>query len=76
VIARRGLLRLLAAALALLLVLQLAQLAAALWRLDGAVIALSAQLLPALLLKAALLAINAALLQRLLRRSGARPDTA
>ncbi|MBA4286846.1 MAG: hypothetical protein C0434_15080 [Xanthomonadaceae bacterium] len=70
-IARRWLLRLPAAALVLLLALQLAQLAAALWRLDGAAAAMSAQLLPALLLKAALLAINAWLLWRLLRRSGA-----
>lgn len=59
--------RLLATALALLLLIQGLQVARVLPRLDGLGVALSAQLLPALLLKTLLLAINAALLWRLLR---------
>lgn len=58
----------LAVVLALLLAAQLLQAATLLPRLDGAALGLSAQLLPALLLKALLLAINAALLAGLLRR--------
>jgi hypothetical protein len=64
----RGLRTGLAVVLALLLAVQLRQAATLLPRLDGAALGLSAQLLPALLLKALLLAINAALLAGLLRR--------
>ena len=60
--------RLLAGLLALLLIAQLLQVMALLPRLDAAALAVSAQLLPALLLKALLLVINAALLWALLRR--------
>jgi len=64
--------RVLAGLLALLLIVQLLQVLALLPRLDAAALAVSAQLLPALLLKALLLAINAALLWALLRRR--RPE--